>query len=145
MAGIVATRRPPANDGGTSGRVRGSKLPVSRTRAQELRRLGVHRGSSGKIGSMTDEDLKALFAALQRENAGMREENAAAHAETRRHFEVLTEGTRKDIQIVAESVAVLNEKLDREAGDIREEMRRGFTETQAMIKFLPRGDRPPDA
>lgn len=84
---------------------------------------------------MTDDELKALFAALQRENAGMREENAAAHAETRRHFEVLTEGTRKDIQIVAESVAVLNEKLDREAGDIREEMRRGFTETQAMIKF----------
>lgn len=89
----------------------------------------------GRIALMTDDDLKALFAALQRENADMRAENAAAHADTRRHFEVLTEGTRHEILVVAESVAAVNEKLDREAGDIRDEMRRGFTETQAMIKF----------
>ena len=64
---------------------------------------------------MTDEDLKAFFEALQRENAGMREENAAAHAETRRHFDVVTEATRKDVQIVAESVALLSDKLERTA------------------------------
>ena len=52
---------------------------------------------------MTDDDLKALFAALQRENAATREENAAAHAETRRHFEVLAEGTRHEIRLVAEA------------------------------------------
>lgn len=84
---------------------------------------------------MTDEDLKALFAALQRENAGMREENAAAHAETRRHFEVLTEGTRKDIQIVAESVALLSDKLERTAISLDEKIERTAAETQAMIKF----------
>lgn len=95
---------------------------------------------------MSDEEVKSLFASLQRDNADMREENAAAHAETRRqfdiavtetrrHFDVVTEGTRKEIQLVAESVVGVNEKLDREAGDIREEMRRGFAETQAMIKF----------
>ena len=70
---------------------------------------------------MTDDDLKRLF-------DSMRQENAAAHSETRRHFEVLTEGTRHEIRLVAESVAGVNEKLDREAGDIREEMRRGFAE-----------------
>jgi hypothetical protein len=32
-------------------------------------------------------------------------------------------------------VTQLSEKLDRTAADIRDEMRRGFTETQAMIKF----------
>ena len=84
---------------------------------------------------MTDDDLKGLFAALQRENAGMREENAAAHADTRRHFEVLTEGTRKDIQIVAESVLHLSEKLDRTAINLDGKIDRTAAETQAMIKF----------
>lgn len=68
---------------------------------------------------MTDDELKSLFAALQRENAGMREEKAAAHAETRRHFEARTEAARHEIRLVAESVSGVNEKLDREAGDIR--------------------------
>ena len=72
---------------------------------------------------MTDDDLKRLF-------DSMRQENAAAHSETRRYFEVLTEGTRHEIRLVAESLAGVNEKLDREAGDIRDEMRRGFGETQ---------------
>ncbi len=82
---------------------------------------------------MTDDDLKGLFAALQRENAGMREENAAAHADTRRHFEVLTEGSRKDIQLVAESVLLLREKLDRTASSLDEKIERTAAETQAMI------------
>jgi predicted component of type VI protein secretion system len=38
-------------------------------------------------------------------------------------------------RIVAEGFARLNQKLDRTAADIREEMRRGFADTQAMIKF----------
>ncbi|HVT02575.1 MAG TPA: hypothetical protein VHL58_04265 [Thermoanaerobaculia bacterium] len=77
---------------------------------------------------MTDEDLKSLLDA-------MREENAVAHTETRRHFDVGNEATRHEIRVVAESVAQVNEKLDREAADIRDEVRRGFAETQAMIKF----------
>jgi hypothetical protein len=32
-------------------------------------------------------------------------------------------------------VALLDEKVDREAASIRDEMRRGFADTQAMIKF----------
>jgi hypothetical protein len=80
---------------------------------------------------MTDDELKGLFAVLQRENAGMREQNAAAHADTRRHFEVLTEGTRQEIQLVAESVLHLNEKLAR----TDEKIERTAAETQAMIKF----------
>jgi hypothetical protein len=48
---------------------------------------------------------------------------------------VVTEGTRQEIRLVAKSVAGVNEKLDREAADIRDEIRRGFAETQAMIKF----------
>jgi hypothetical protein len=46
-----------------------------------------------------------------------------------RHFDVVSEATRHEIRLVAESVANVNERLDREAGDIRDEMRRGFAET----------------
>jgi hypothetical protein len=77
---------------------------------------------------MTDEDLRSLFDA-------MREENAVAHTETRRHFDVGNEATRHEIRVVAESVAQVNEKLDREAAEIRDEVSSGFGETQAMIKF----------
>jgi len=77
---------------------------------------------------MFDDEMKRLLEAMQRENL-------AAHADTRRHFDVVSEATRHEIRLVAESVAHVNEKLDRETSDIRDEMRRGFAETQAMIKF----------
>jgi IS30 family transposase len=78
---------------------------------------------------VTDEDLKRLFDTMSKESA-------AAHSETRRQFEVLTETTRREIRVVAESVVAITEKLDRHDGDIRDEMRRGFAETQAMIKLF---------
>jgi len=77
---------------------------------------------------MTDEELRQLFGAI-------RQENAAAHEETRHIFKITADGLRVEIQLVAEAVLHLDEKLDRTADDIRSEMRRGFAETQAMIKF----------
>jgi uncharacterized protein YceH (UPF0502 family) len=65
----------------------------------------------------------------------MREENAAAHYETRRHFDVMTEGTRKDIQLVAESVGLLTGKLEHTATSLDAKIDRTAAETQAMIKF----------
>ena len=69
---------------------------------------------------MTDDDLRRLFDSLRQE-----------HSDTRRHFEVLTEETRKDIQVVAESVLNVNEKLAR----TDEKIERTAAETQAMIRF----------
>jgi uncharacterized protein YceH (UPF0502 family) len=77
---------------------------------------------------MTDDDLKRLF-------ESMRQENAAAHAETRRHFDVVTKGTRNDIRLVAESVVLLSDKLDRTATSLDGKIDRTAAETQAMIKF----------
>jgi uncharacterized protein YceH (UPF0502 family) len=77
---------------------------------------------------MTDDELKQLF-------AEMRRENAAAQEETRRHFDVTAEGLRSEIRAVAEAVATLDERVERENADNREEAGRGFAETQAMIKF----------
>jgi hypothetical protein len=84
---------------------------------------------------MTDDELKHLFDAMRQELAANRQENAQSHAETRRHFDIVTEGTRQEIRLVVEAVALVDEKLEREASDIRQEMRTGFAETQAMIKF----------
>lgn len=91
---------------------------------------------------MTDHELKLLFDAMRQDSAALRQEfaadrqaNASAHAETRRHFDVVTEATRQEIRLVVEAIALVDEKLDREATEIRQEMRTGFTETQAMIKF----------
>jgi uncharacterized protein YceH (UPF0502 family) len=78
--------------------------------------------------SMTDDDLKRLLDT-------MRQENGAAHAETRRHFDVTAERLDGKIDAVAESVANVDEKLDRRIDDLEQRMERGFAETQAMIKF----------
>jgi hypothetical protein len=92
---------------------------------------------------MADDDLKQLFEAMRRENLAAHSETRrqvdVAVTETRRHFDVVSEATRHEIRLIAESVAALNEKVDRRAGDIRNEMRRGFAETQAMIKIFSRG------
>ncbi len=99
---------------------------------------------------MTDNDLERLFGA-------MREQNAAAHAETRaqfeqarrqfeetanrlsaenrQYFEVAAEAFKHQVQLIAEKVIGVTEELRRETFDIRQEMRTGFADTQAMIKF----------
>lgn len=52
-----------------------------------------------------DEDLKRLLDTMQ-------QENAAAHDQTRRHFEIIAEGLRRELQIVAEGVTLNGEKID---------------------------------
>lgn len=78
---------------------------------------------------MTDEELKKLF--------------ETSEANTRRHFDVVVERLDKKIDLVAETVALLDEKMTREIASVRDEMRHGFTETQAMIKFSYSETRPP--
>ena len=48
--------------------------------------------------AMTDDELKHLFDAMRQELAANRQENAQSHAETRRHFDIVTEGTRQEIR-----------------------------------------------
>ncbi len=84
---------------------------------------------------MTDDELKGLLEALQRANASMREENVVAHAETRRHFDVSTEVVEHEVRLVAEAVAQLEEKVDREMDQLNHAIEHGFADTQAMINF----------
>lgn len=65
----------------------------------------------------------------------MRQENAAAHAETRRHFDVIAESFAKNSDTLAESVIATNERVERRLGGLDEAIERTATDTQAMIKF----------
>ncbi len=58
--------------------------------------------------------------------------------EIERHFEVVAEGVRGEVQAVAEGVASLAERigsLETRVGGLQLEVRQEFTETQAMIRF----------
>lgn len=114
-----------------------------------------------KFSIMTDEELKSLFEAMRQENAAahadtraeiaaVRIDNAAAHAETRvnlraytdekiselrRHFDVLTEAVRHEVQLVAEGYQALDNKLEREVHRLEDKMGHGFADTQAMIRI----------
>ncbi len=51
--------------------------------------------------------------------------------EIKRHFDVVAEGLEHKIQLVAEGVTNVNEKLER----FRQEVQEEFKEVKAMIKF----------
>jgi hypothetical protein len=85
------------------------------------------------------QETAAEFAAIREENAATRRENAELHVETRRHFEIVAERLNKRVDFAVEGIAAVDQKLDRNAADIREEMRSGFADTQALITFSHTG------
>ncbi len=60
-----------------------------------------------------------------------KEELRAQQAETRRHFEVVAEGMRGQLQQVAEGLVNLDQKLDR----FRQEVGTEFQEVKSMFRF----------
>ncbi len=74
-----------------------------------------------KIGAVDEKDLKRLL--------------DANVLEIQRHFDVTAERLEKKVELVVEAVAQLDEKRERDTEEMRQEMRRGFADTQAMIKF----------
>ena len=65
----------------------------------------------------------------------VRAENAAAHIETRRHFDSTIDRLQSKFDLLGDGLKNIDEKLDREAADIRGEMRQGFADTHALIRF----------
>jgi hypothetical protein len=53
--------------------------------------------------------------------------------EMRRHMDVAAEATRHEIRLLDEKIDQFGEHLRRETAGIRDEMRRGFADTQAML------------
>lgn len=58
-------------------------------------------------------------------------------AEMCRHFDAVAEERQQELRLIGEQLTRCGEKLHREADSIRDEMRRGFAETQALLKFGP--------
>jgi hypothetical protein len=92
---------------------------------------------------MTDEHLQQLFAAMQ-------QENAAAHAETRRlfeetwsHFDLSTEAIEHDLDLLAEAIAALGDRISREIVRLDEKLDQRLAKTQAMIPFVASGSPTP--
>jgi archaellum component FlaC len=88
------------------------------------------------------DDLKQLL-------EEMRPENAAAHTETRRHFEQIAAETRRHFDVVAErlgtridkvaeGIIAANERLDRldaKVDALSSEIANEFNDVRSMIKF----------
>ena len=53
----------------------------------------------------------------------------------RRHFDVVAEAMRSQVQLVAEGVGTLGSRLDRLEENLREEILRSQREFSAMIRF----------
>ena len=89
---------------------------------------------------MTNSEYQDLIAFLGRkfeevdrrfDQTATKEELGAQQAETRRHFDVVAEGLRGQMQLVAEGVGTLDEKLNR----FREEVAGEFKEMKSMIRI----------
>ncbi len=86
----------------------------------------------------TREFLDQKFNAIDEKFAGIDEKFAGIDGqfeETKRHFGVIAEGLRVDIQQVAEGVANVNEKLDRNLSELRRENEEDHRNILAAIKF----------
>ena len=77
---------------------------------------------------MIDDDLKQL---IENSAAKTRDHVDNTAAELRRHFDVSVEASKHETQLIAEQYT----DLKSEVATLAKTMERGFSETQAMIKF----------
>ncbi|HYK03682.1 MAG TPA: hypothetical protein VE974_18130 [Thermoanaerobaculia bacterium] len=75
-----------------------------------------------------DDELKRLLESI-------RQETAAEHQETRRHFDIAVERIEHRFELLAETVQHLSEETLRTCASLDEKIERSAAETQAMIKF----------
>ena len=78
---------------------------------------------------------------IQASAANLRQEMQASAVETRRHFEVAAEGLRSEIQVVAEGLSMLDEKVERFRDEVHQEfgkVDRRFLRLDARIAVLER-------
>ena len=93
------------------------------------------------------EEIKGHFdgvaAGLREEMGGLRTELRAETAEVRRHAGALADDLRSEIRLVADGVALANERvdhLDLRVDSLTGEVRRGFAAVRAEIHSLHEAD-----
>jgi hypothetical protein len=103
---------------------------------EDLKRLlEAMRQENAAAHAETRQHVDTTAQALRQENAATRDELLAAHDETRRHFDITAEGMRHEVRLVAESVGQISEKLDRTEARLDKKIEQTAADTQAMIKF----------
>ena len=94
------------------------------------------QASAAELRQDLRQDIQASAAQLRQE---FRQDIQASAVETRRHFEVVAEGLRSDIQVVAEGLSMLDEKVERFRGEVHQEfgkVDRRFLHLEARIAVL---------
>jgi hypothetical protein len=92
------------------------------------------------------ERTDAQFREMREENAQFRDQTAtefrlvreeitATKTEMKLHFDSTAERFESKFELLSEGIGNVDQKLGREAADIRSEMRQGFADTQALIRF----------
>ena len=87
--------------------------------------------------------LRSEMGGLREEMGGLRNELRAETAEVRRHAGALADDLRSEVRMVADGVALANERvnqLDLRMDGLTGEMRRGFAGVRAEIHSLHEAD-----
>jgi FtsZ-binding cell division protein ZapB/uncharacterized protein YdcH (DUF465 family) len=105
---------------------------VDATAADTRERLEVTRVEMREHMDATAAELREHMNATAAE---LREHFAATAVDMRHQYEMRTERLEDKIQLVVETVALLDGKVDRMDESIRDEMRRGFADTRDLIRF----------
>ncbi|MBI4590618.1 MAG: hypothetical protein HY725_17450 [Candidatus Rokubacteria bacterium] len=96
--------------------------------------------TTGRLRTWT-RPYAALDGRFDRLRQELRQDIQASAAETRRHFEVIAESLRSEIQVVAEGLNALDEKVERFRDEVRQEFSkvdRQFLHLDARIAVLER-------
>ena len=91
--------------------------------------------NAAETRQLFDNQTAELTNRFETKTAEIRQLFEETTQELRRHFDVTAEEMKHEVQLVAERVIMVDERLTREAADIRTEMHQEFADTQAMIKF----------
>ena len=80
-----------------------------------------------------DPEIRAEFEETHRRIDAVTAQIQLAAEETRRHFDVVAEGMRSDVRLVAEGVSSLAERVDRLEHNLRQEIRETRRDVTALL------------
>jgi len=83
-----------------------------------------------------DPEIRAEFEETHRRIDAVTAQIQLAAEETRRHFDVVAEGMRSDVRLVAEGVSSLAERVDRLEHNLRQEIRETRRDVTALLTAL---------
>jgi len=98
----------------------------------ELRQENVQtRQHFDVVAAALRQETRNVDARLTQENVETRQHFDAVASDLRRHFDATAEDFRTQVQLVAEGVVTVNERVDRLAHEMKSE----FAESKAMMRF----------